>query len=139
MTSNQRVYAWLGYWRDKMPPEAVTALQDLLGPLRYSDETAGEPVAWCVEASHDGSLSPPTALRMDAASHQTNMRAIHPGITWTLVPLYRRVAETPAEHQHEWVPSSTLGQETCVSCHSYRPAVKSVVPHVMPTIAKEPQ
>jgi hypothetical protein len=29
-----RVYTWLGFWRDKMPPEAVENLQDLLGPLR---------------------------------------------------------------------------------------------------------
>lgn len=29
----QKVYAWLGYWRDNLPPEAVTNLQDILGPL----------------------------------------------------------------------------------------------------------
>ena len=28
-----QVYAWLGYWRDKMPIEAVTGLRSLLGPL----------------------------------------------------------------------------------------------------------
>lgn len=26
-------YAWLGLWRDKMPPEAVSRLQEILGPL----------------------------------------------------------------------------------------------------------
>jgi hypothetical protein len=39
--TNQQVYAWLGYWRDKMPPEAVSQLQDILGPLR----TGAEPKA----------------------------------------------------------------------------------------------
>jgi hypothetical protein len=33
-TEQHRIYAWLGYWRDKMPPEAVEALQDILGPLQ---------------------------------------------------------------------------------------------------------
>ena len=27
----QQVCMWLGYWRDKVPPEAVTQLQDLIG------------------------------------------------------------------------------------------------------------
>ena len=31
----------------------------------------------------------------------------------------------PKAHQHQWVPVSTQGQETCVSCHEYRPAVKA--------------
>ncbi len=26
----QQVLAWLGYWRDKMPSEAVSSLQDIL-------------------------------------------------------------------------------------------------------------
>lgn len=30
------VYAWLGYWRAKMPNDAVLGLQDLLGPLSAS-------------------------------------------------------------------------------------------------------
>lgn len=29
-TETMRVLAWLGYWRDKMPPAAVSALQDVL-------------------------------------------------------------------------------------------------------------
>lgn len=33
MTLQQQVYLWLGFWRDKMPTEAVKSLQDLLGDL----------------------------------------------------------------------------------------------------------
>lgn len=29
----REVYVWLGYWRDKMPTEAVEQLQDILGPI----------------------------------------------------------------------------------------------------------
>jgi len=36
-----------------------------------------------------------------------------------------RLPEEPKAHQHQWVPASTQGQETCVSCHEYRPAVKA--------------
>lgn len=32
-TQTQAVYAWLGYWRDKMDPKSVTQLQDILGKL----------------------------------------------------------------------------------------------------------
>lgn len=39
-----QVYAWLGYWRDKMPPEAVVALQDALGPLAHP---ASQPTPLC--------------------------------------------------------------------------------------------
>ena len=28
-----RILAWLGYWRDEMPPEAVRKLQELLDEL----------------------------------------------------------------------------------------------------------
>lgn len=62
-------------------------------------ETTAPPVAWCVEASHDGSLSPPVAFRQDAVLHQQNMREQHPGITWTLVPLYRRSAVETSDFQ----------------------------------------
>lgn len=31
--ARHQVFAWLGYWRDHMPAEAVSALQDVLGPL----------------------------------------------------------------------------------------------------------
>lgn len=29
----ERIYIWLGFWRDEMPVKAVSALQDILGPL----------------------------------------------------------------------------------------------------------
>lgn len=32
------VYAWLGIWRDRMPPEAVSDLQKTLGPLPEAKE-----------------------------------------------------------------------------------------------------
>lgn len=31
-----QAYAWLGFWRDKMPDEAVRQLQEILGPLHDS-------------------------------------------------------------------------------------------------------
>jgi DNA-directed RNA polymerase specialized sigma24 family protein len=31
LTSDQVILAWLGYWRDQMPAQAVAALQDILG------------------------------------------------------------------------------------------------------------
>lgn len=43
MTRNelqQNVYGWLGYWRDKMPAEAVGQLQDILGTLASLDQHA---------------------------------------------------------------------------------------------------
>lgn len=41
MTKQQRaeIYAWLGQWRDKFPPEAVAELQELLGPLNQPDDS----------------------------------------------------------------------------------------------------
>lgn len=32
------IYAWLGYWRDKMPARAVVELQDLLDPPDTADQ-----------------------------------------------------------------------------------------------------
>lgn len=39
--SQQEVYAWLGYWRDKIPAEAVENLQNILGNLEVE-----EPCLW---------------------------------------------------------------------------------------------
>lgn len=37
------VYAWLGFWRNQMPPEAVKSLQDKLGPLMKAPEPGALP------------------------------------------------------------------------------------------------
>ena len=42
------VYCWLGFWRDKVPAEAVAALQQVLGPLE------GESCVDCGQPIHDG-------------------------------------------------------------------------------------
>lgn len=52
--AQHRIYAWLGYWRDSMPAEAVIQLQDLLGPLAASPLQAvgaAEPVGEMLESS----------------------------------------------------------------------------------------
>ncbi len=36
------VSSWLGYWRDKMPPEAVAALQDILDAPNSVTNAAGD-------------------------------------------------------------------------------------------------
>ncbi len=36
---NWPIYAWLGLWRNKMPNEAVSSLQDILGPLGFEGQT----------------------------------------------------------------------------------------------------
>jgi hypothetical protein len=77
--------------------EIRRAAVEALGGRRRSDETSERPAAWCVEASHDGSLSPPVALRQDAVLHQQNMREQHPGVMWTLVPLYRSAVKASGE------------------------------------------
>ena len=35
---HDRVLAWLGYWRDEMPPEAVKQLQQICSDTRKSDD-----------------------------------------------------------------------------------------------------
>ena len=39
----QDVYSWLGFWRDKVPVEAVMRLQDILGPLDTEKQKRDEP------------------------------------------------------------------------------------------------
>lgn len=34
-----QIYAWLGYWRDQIPAEAVSQLQNILGPFERKDRT----------------------------------------------------------------------------------------------------
>jgi hypothetical protein len=36
--SRRAVYAWLGVWRDKMAPDAVASLQNVLGPLSTDEK-----------------------------------------------------------------------------------------------------
>lgn len=48
----------------------------------------GAPIAYTVQASHDGSYCPPFLFRMDAANYQRQKSEMHPGVTWTIVPLY---------------------------------------------------
>lgn len=67
--------------------------EQLRKSLGLSDETTPEPVAWTVEASHDGSLCQPFLMRQDAALYASNKREIHPDVKWTLVPLHRTSVE----------------------------------------------
>lgn len=50
ITHTRFIYAWLGQWRDKMPPEAVSDLQDVLGPMSSSQEPP--PPAWPLISSN---------------------------------------------------------------------------------------
>ena len=43
MTNQHSIYAWLGFWRDQMPPQAVEQLQNILGPLQSPDEPKVKP------------------------------------------------------------------------------------------------
>lgn len=70
---------------DAVPNYVVKAL------LAQRDELLAslEPVAWSVEASHDGSLCRPFLLRKDACTYANTKAPQHPGVKWTVVPLYR--------------------------------------------------
>jgi hypothetical protein len=54
VTPSQKIllYAWLGFWRDKMPSEAVTQIQDILGTEHGPKNAMKDPIAEMCDIGH---------------------------------------------------------------------------------------
>lgn len=66
-----RIYLILGIYRDKMPNEAVEALQGVAAALGAAQEPAQEPVAWLTVDTHGRPIGSdcPTLTREDAENN----------------------------------------------------------------------